>query len=426
MSQLFRVITDGVTAWTGRAIQQTIDQAAANGGGIVTVPAGTYLLDNAIRLRTGVHLMGETGAILKKIPSVSSLIPDYLGYGHYEITVAEPQKFHVGMGIHILDDLSMGFYTTVATIIGIDGERLFLDRMLNHDYGPAAKARAVSVFSLIEADQVSDVIIENLILDGNQAEETFALNGCRGAGLFIYQARRVAVRKVEIREFRGDALSFQQNIDITVEDCHLHHNTGGGIHPGSGSVRYLLQKNRIHDNGGCGIFYCLRTTHSICRSNLIENNAGIGISIGERDTDHLMANNTLRGQGGPGISFRMPTRRSGDRVCLLGNTLQGNCRREGSAEIEISPNLHWIHLLGNTLVPNGKPAISIGEGCTDIYIEGNTVSGRGQKTADVVGPHDTVRFTTPPKFPPVGPEALPPHGARHLGIENPGPPALKP
>jgi hypothetical protein len=318
----------------------------------------------------------------------------------------------------------MGFYTTVATIIGIDGERLFLDRMLNHDYGPGAKALAVSAFSLIEADQVADVAIENLILDGNRAEETFTLNGCRGAGLFIYQSRRIAVRKVEIREYRGDALSFQQNIDVSVEDCHLHRNTGGGIHPGSGSVRYLLQNNRIHDNGACGIFYCLRTTHSICRNNWIENNGEVGISIGERDTDHLIAGNTIRGQGGAGISFRLPTRRSGDRVCLLGNTLQGNCCREGSAEIEISANLHWIHLLGNTIVPNGKPAICIGEGCTDIYIGGNTVTGRGQKTTDVVGPHDTVRFTTPPTFPPLGPAALPADGARHLGIENPGPCAL--
>ncbi len=128
------------------------------------------------------------------------------------------------------------------------------------------------------------------------------------------------MRNVEIRNYRGDGLSFQQDIDVTVDGCHLHHNTGGGLHPGSGSVRYILQGNRIHDNGGCGIFYCLRTTHSLCRDNRIENNAGTGISIGERHTDHAITGNTIRGQGGAGISFRPPIRRSGDRFVLRCNS----------------------------------------------------------------------------------------------------------
>lgn len=425
LSQTLQVVNEGAEAWSGRVIQQAVNQASAKGGGTVAVPAGVYLLDNAVQLRSNVRLIGETGAILKKIPSVASAIPDYLGYGHYEITVAEPEKFHVGMGIHVLDDSAMGFYTTVATIVGIDGERLFLDRMLNHDYSPGANARAISAFSLVEADQAADVSIENLILDGNRLEETFALNGCRGAGLFIYRSHRVAVRNVEVRDFSGDAVSFQQDIDITVEHCRLHHNTGGGIHPGSGSVRYLLQNNRIYDNGACGIFYCLRTTHSICRNNLIENNGGIGISIGERDTDHLIAHNILRGQGGPGISFRKPTRRSGDRVRLQGNTLQGNCRKEGSAEIEIHPNLHWIHLAGNTIAPDRTAAISVGKDCTEIYIEGNTVAGRAQQAEDVAGYREAVKFAVPNAFPPLGPAAMPLDGARHLGIENSGARALQ-
>jgi hypothetical protein len=421
MSATIQGIRVDATAQTGTAIQKTIDQVAASGGGTVVIPAGTYFLDNAVHLRSGVHLIGEPGTILKKIPSVSSAIPDYLGYGHYEITVAEPEKFHVGMGIHVLDNHSPGFYTTVATIIGIEGERLFLDRMLNHDYHPGENARAVSAFSLLEADQVVDVVIENLVLDGNKAEETFSLNGCRGAGLFIYQSRRVAVRNVEIRNYRGDGLSFQQDIDITVDGCHLHHNTGGGLHPGSGSVRYILQGNRIHDNGGCGIFYCLRTTHSLCRDNLIENNAGTGISIGERDTDHAITGNTIRGQGGAGISFRPPTRCSGDRVVLKNNALHENCRLAGTAEIEIEDNLHWIHLEGNTITPAGKPAIRVGDHCSDIYIGNQSVSGHPLRPSDIAGTLDAVRFTPPLAFPAVGPDALPPNGALHLGVSSPGP-----
>lgn len=425
MSFSIQVSNDGAEAWSGRAIQHAIEQAAAHGGGTVVIPAGQYQLDNAVRLRSGVRLIGEPDVILKKIPSVSSPILDYLGYGHYEITVADPQKFKVGMGIHVLDNLSMGFYTTVATLIGIEGERLFLDRMLNHDYGPGAQALAVSAFSLIEADQVADVAIENFILDGNRAEESFTLNGCRGGGLFIYQSRRVAVRNLEIREYRGDAISFQQNIDVVIDHCQVHHNSGGGLHPGSGSVRYLIQNNRIHDNEGCGIFYCLRTTHSICRNNLIENNRQNGISIGERDTDHLIAHNLIRGHGEAGIAFRKPTRRSGDRVRLQGNTLENNCRRTGDAEIEIAAGLQWLHLTGNTIRPDGKPAIALGAGCSQIFIEGNRVADRPQRDEDVTGSRDAVSFAAPPSFPALGPSALPADGARHLGVAKPDPCALK-
>lgn len=432
----------GDEAWTNFALQRMVDEApgelaAAKRGGVVEVPAGEYRMYDALHLRSGVRVIGASGGsgvVLKKVPSVSSRIVDWLGYGHYEITVAEPEKFRVGMGVHIIDNQAMGFYTTVATIIGMEGERLFLDCMLHHDYSPGDGALAVSVYPLVEASGVTDASIEGVCLDGNKDEETFELNGCRGGGVFIYQSRGVAVRGVEVRNYRGDAISFQQNIDITVEDCHVHHNTGGGLHPGSGSVRYLLQNNWLHDNGGCGIFYCLRTTHSICRDNRIENNGQAGISIGERDTDHLVAGNTIRGQGGPGVLFRPITRRGGDRVKLEGNAIGGNCVRSGGAEIEVAAGLRRLHFVGNVFEPGDKPAIWIDEGCEEIYIEGNHVSGRelapedgGKEHSvlaapeDVGGRRELATFAAPVEFPALGPLALPPDGALHLGIKDPGP-----
>jgi len=419
MTQTIQVQMDGEGAGTNAAIQRAVDTAV--NGGVVEIPDGEYLMHNALHLRSGVCVVGEAGTVLKKTPSVSSRIIDYLGYGHYELTVNDPALFRVGMGIHVIDDHAAGFYTTVATIVGIAGERLLLDRPLNHDYSPAANARAISVFPLVEADNITGASIENLCIDGNKDQETFELNGCRGGGIFIYQSRRITARNVEVRNYRGDAISFQQNIDVTIDLCHIHHNTGGGMHPGSGSVRYLLKDNRIHDNGGNGIFYCLRTTHSICRDNLIENNRLAGISIGERDTDHLVAGNTIRGQGGPGVSFRLPARRSGDRVHLQANTLGGNCRNEGAAEIEIAPGLRQIHVTGNTIAPVKVPAISVGDGCAEIYIHDNLIAGRPQHDEDVAGRRDLVQFMPPNQFPPLGPSALPADGARHLNVDHPGP-----
>ncbi|MAE60873.1 MAG: hypothetical protein CMJ49_05880 [Planctomycetaceae bacterium] len=401
---------------TAATIQRAVDEMAGTGGGVVEVPAGTYRMENALRLRDGVRVVGEAGTVLEKAPSVASVIVDYLGYGHYELTVAEPEKFRVGMGVHVLDDKAFGFYTTVATIVGIDGERLFIDRMLNHDYAPADHARAVSAYSLVEMEGVSNAGIEGLTLDGNMDEETFTLNGCRGSGVFVLGSRSIEVCGVEVRNYRGDGIGFQQCVDVNVTACGVHHVTGQGLHPGSGTVRYVISGNHVHDNGGCGIFYCLRTTHSRCDRNTIERNGLDGISIGERDSDHLIEGNVIRENGGAGVLFREPMRRSGDRVRLRRNEIAANGKGEGRAEIDIAAGLREVWVESNAIRPESRPVICVGGPVEEVYVVGNTVDGREQRAEDVVGDSGGVRFESPVGFAEVGPEAAPKDGARHLGV----------
>jgi len=322
------------------------------------------------------------------------------------------------MGVHLLDDKAGGFYTTVATIVGKKGELLFIDRMLNHDYHPRANGRAVSVYPLVAADGVRDAAVEGLTLDGNYPKETFRLNGCRGGGVFLLRSRRVRIEGVEVRRYHGDAVSFQQCADIVVAGCHLHDNTGHGLHPGSGSVRYVMRDVRSHDNGGCGVYYCLRTTHSILTGCDLRDNGGAGISIGERDTDHLIASNRIRGNGSGGIDFRRPTRRGGDRVILRANAIGPNCTRRGRHEIVIPAGLRDVWVDGNEIdPPKGKgKAARAAAGCARISFVHNTVSGAAQTDKDVEAA-DGVSFEAPENFPAVGPAALPADGARHLAIE---------
>ena len=97
-------------------IQQAIN--SLTGPGTINIPKGVYRLRNALKLRDGVRLVGEPGAVLTRVPSVESRLLDYVGYGHYEISVEEPELFNIGMGIHVTADTAGGFYDTVATIIG--------------------------------------------------------------------------------------------------------------------------------------------------------------------------------------------------------------------------------------------------------------------------------------------------------------------
>lgn len=396
---------------TNQTIQKLIDDAAKRGGGTVTIPAGVYMLRNAIHLRSNVNLRGEGEVILRKVPSEASALALRVGYGHFEFRVKEPDRFQVGDGVLIRDSRAGGFYTTTATIVERDGDTFFIDRMFNHDYADNFEGIVESLHPLVEGLNVQNVKIENLTLDGNTAE-TRSLNGCRGGGIFLIQCRGVSIRNVRVGHYKSDGISFQQCIDIAVRDCEVHHCESAGLHPGSGSVRYVFENNHLHHNGRWGIFYCLRTTHSDCRKNLIEHNGLCGISIGERDTDHLIEGNTIRHNTGPSIDFRKPGVQSGDAVQIIGNTLGPN---DTDSDIIIPDGLRRIYIKGNTMQTRGA-AVEVGSAADQVTFIGNTVNGRQQTRDDVRGGVDRVSFAQcDPGFA-VGPAALEARGARHLMI----------
>jgi len=391
-------------------LQRAVDEVAKSGGGIVEVPAGVYQMRDALHLREGVLLLGESGVMLRKEPSVCSALAQVCGYGHYEFAVAEPEKFEVGMGVLLTDDEAGGFYTTQATITAREGDWFFIDRPFSHDYHPSRGGLVESLFSIVDGHNIRGAGLQELTLDGNEAE-TRMLNGCRGGGVFLLGCRDIEMRNIEVSHYNGDAISFQQCIDIKVQGCEIHQNSGGGLHPGSGSVRYLLSDNRIHDNGGDGIYYCLRTTHSRCEYNEIYHNGGVGISIGERDTDHLIVRNRIAGNGGAGIEFRAPMVQSGDHARVEKNRLAANCRNEGEAEIVVAAGLRDISISGNIIFAFRTAVLWVGENCENISFYDNHID-----ESDIIAGEPVLR-QAPDTLSEVGPEAAPVGAARHLGIE---------
>lgn len=333
------------------SLQRAVDDAAAAGGGTVEIPDGNYMMTNSLHLRSGVNVLGEGKAVLLKAPSISSPIADYLGYGHYEFTVSQPEKFKIGMGVHLTDHHANGFYETVATIIGKKGHSLFIDRMLNHDYNPHEGGLASTLFPLVAGYDIRNATVRGLVLDGNPAE-TRILNGCRGGGVFLLNCHNVLLDKLEVRNYRGDAVSFQQCTDIELTNCLLHDNRGSGLHPGSGSVRYIFRGNRVLNNTGCGLYYCLRTKYSLCEDNVLADNGLSGISIGERDTHHLIRGNIISGNGGSGILFRQFIHQGGDNVIIENNRLEHNCRSQKCNEISKSKGVNGLWMSGN--IVNGR------------------------------------------------------------------------
>jgi hypothetical protein len=445
-----RIGTGKFTGKDNHAIQSAIDHLASKGGGTVVIPRGTYKLIDAVHLRNGVNLKGEPGAILTNLPNIDLPIPNYIGYGKTEVTVAQPQKLRVGMGVQIFDKHAFGFYTTVGTITRIAGNRVFLSRRLVHDYNVNDGATLTTVHSIIEGDGVSDCTIDGLTLDGNAEHMTRSLTGCRGGGIFLIGCHRIVMRNTEVRNYKGDAISFQQCTDVIVDHCNLHHNTGGGLHPGSGSVRYILQNNESHHNGGFGIFYCLRTTHSITRNNQVHHNGQSGISVGERDTHHLLEANDIYDNDGPAVEFRPPLREGGDSVQLVGNTFRNNCAKRSNAEVVIPAGLNDVHLERNhfRLREGVERPVEVKASATKISAFQNLIDGQPQQADHFVVPRDLptdapnlwdaakpserklppitgkakhVSLKRPRKLTPVGPHALGDDGAFHLDVTKLGP-----
>ena len=167
MTQTFTVGQGEYIGSDNRVLQRAVDNAARAGGGVVEIPAGIYRMHNALHLRDNVQIVGEKNAILQKVPSVQSTLNQVAGYGHYEFSVSQPERFEIGMGVLLSDDNAHGFYTTAGTIKDRIGDYFYLDRPFAHDYRPNANAIATSVFSLIEGFGVRNCGVQNLVLDGN-------------------------------------------------------------------------------------------------------------------------------------------------------------------------------------------------------------------------------------------------------------------
>ncbi|MHB9024130.1 MAG: right-handed parallel beta-helix repeat-containing protein [Armatimonadota bacterium] len=405
---------------TNRVIQAAIDAVALSGGGTVQVLPGTYLLEDSLHLRDNVTLMGSgPETILQKAPERSSRLSADLGYGHYDVSLADPDLFEVGMGITIRDNNAGGFYETIATLTWRDDDRFGIDQMLNHDYSRRFEAEVYTSFAPISARFVNNVGVHNLVIEGNKEQNPHRLNGCRGGGVYFIGVKDAQVSQVTVRDLRGDGISFQQCRNIRIEDCVLENNTGHGLHPGSGSVGALMTGCTCRDNGFDGIFFCLRATYCRCESCTVSGSHMHGISIGGRDTHNAIRQCTIHDNGLSGIYFREADEAMAGHFTLIAeNTIRDNCTRDEDAEIFIPAPVHDVHILENVIErsPDRKPiyGLRMTNVVEQVTVFGNQFRGIFWENIQADCPPQALNTEEPHSELPVGPEAAPAGADRHL------------
>lgn len=364
-----------------RVLQAAVDYIASLGGGTVLIGPGTYEMRDSLHLRSRVTVKGTGGkTILRKAPSNISPLAMDGDFGEQQVTVEDPGGFHVGAGIAVWDDRSGGFHTTVARITGRRGNTFAIDKPLMADCLVSRNAKAATVFPVISGYDLRGARLEGVTIDGNKDANEY-LNGCRGAGIFLYRAHGTVIENCVVRDYNGDGVSFQQSNDVVVVGCESEGNAQLGFHPGSGSQRPRVRNCIARSNGTDGLFLCWRVRHGTFEGNVLEDNGRFGISIGHKDSDNLLARNQVRRNGSDGVFFRNEDApMAAHRNRLVENVIEDNGTSGTAAGIRIRGATSGLVFENNTIRdtrPDGnqtqKTGILIEERAGELTLEDNRI-----------------------------------------------------
>lgn len=367
-----------------RALQAAVDYVAGLGGGTVEIGAGEYLMRDSLHLRSHVTVKGTPGkTILRKAKGYTSPLKLDGDYGEEQITLADASGIQVGDGIYIWDKNAGGFHTTVARLTGQNGNAFTINLPLNSDYMVDGKAQAATVFPVVSGYHLDEARVQDLIIDGNKAENVY-INGCRGGGIFLYRCPGAVIERCTIRDYNGDGISFQQSNDVTVTDSLCEGNAGLGLHPGSGSQRPTVRGCVARNNTEDGLFLCWRVKYGIFEDNILEGNGRFGISIGHKDTDNLLRKNQVRGNHQAGIHFRNESEgMAGHRNRIEENIIENNGVAKPAPAIQVRGETRDL-VFKNNVIRDTRPeserkqlvAIELQEKVGAVTLEGNEISAK--------------------------------------------------
>ena len=186
--------------------------------------------------------------LLKEGSQTSKLAADSDWYDQ-EITLTDARGFRVGDGVCLRarNPDTKGLTVVKRTLVACSGNRFKLDRPLRENLWQLGEATASTLFPILSGENIADVVIEDITLDGNK-ENNANLDGNYAGCVFLQDCKQIALRGVTARRYNGDGISWQICHDVTVENCHSHDNAGLGLHPGSGSQRPVIRGNRLGDD----------------------------------------------------------------------------------------------------------------------------------------------------------------------------------
>ena len=346
-----------------RAIQSAVDYVRRMGAGTVKLTPGVFKLRNSIQLPSNLRLVGSgDDTVITKHASHTANIVDDSDWYDQEITLKSGHGFRVGDAVFIRGENAHNgdMEHLKRTLIARKGNRFKLNDGLRKNIWLSGKPNATSIFPLLTSEYTADVVIEDMVLDGNRANNE-NMNGNYGGCIFLQDCNRYAIRGVTTRNYNGDGISFQICHDVVIEKCKSYGNADLGVHPGSGSQRPIIRNNRL-ENNAIGIFWCWGVRYGLAEHNRIQGNTNYGISIGHCDTDNVMRQNDVIDSGKVGILFRNDTRGRdfwANRNLILNNRITNSGDSTGVA-IKLDGQTKDTKVIGNVISEDRGTAERIG------------------------------------------------------------------
>jgi hypothetical protein len=360
------------------------------GGGSVRVLPGKYVLRGSVHLRSGVRIVGSGGdSVITKIPSrTSKLLVDSDWYDQ-EITLAPGHGFEIGDSVCLrAKNAHYGNPEVLKRrLVARSGDRFKLDQPLKENYWQMGEPTANALFPLLTGEEIERIAIEHLTLDGDRANNA-NLDGNYAGCIFLQDCRTIQIRDVTARNYNGDGISWQICHDVVVEDCRSHDHAGLGLHPGSGSQRPIMRRNKLSGND-IGLFFCWGVKYGLAEDNVCDGNR-VGLSIGHRDTDNLIRGNRIENSRDVGVLFR-PER--GPTFCAHRNVIEQNTLLNNggptAAAVDVQGGTEDVTIRNNDLRDTRGPAertgIRLGAETQRITVADNRIDGFAMAVRDMKG-----------------------------------------
>jgi hypothetical protein len=377
-----------------KTIQAGIEYLHRLGGGTLRIGPGVYDLRNAIHLRPNIILQGcgeET--VLRKTPSVGTLLARDSDWFEYGVQVKDATGFIPGGGIMLRTRTGPGewqYDVLRATVTAIQGDVLFLDRLTKENFWTENAATATTVFPILTAENVDDVEVRDMVLDGNR-DNNAHVNGNFSGAVFIQHCNRWRLKDVVASNYNGDGFSFQVCDDIQFHRCCALDNADLGFHPGSGSQRPVFRQCVSRGNSQ-GIFFCWSVSDGLVEDCVLAENTRYGISIGHRDTDNTIKNCRIERNGEVGVLFRKEASafRCGSRNLIDHCVVSDNGTDASGIGIDIRGETQDITVRNTRLVDTTNEeqriGIRISQKAGRVVLQGNTYEGIISEVEDLRSP----------------------------------------
>ena len=186
---------------SNKAIQAAIESVARLGGGTVRILPGTYLLRGSLTLRSNVRLIGAgEETILTKPASVKTKLAADSDWFDQEITLADASGFEVGDSVCLRtrNPHHGGNEVRKRVLVARSGNRFKLDRALRENFWTLGESTCSTLFPLVTGEEVENLVVQNLVLDGNRANNE-NLDGNFGGCIFFQDVNQVLKQYMQMR-----------------------------------------------------------------------------------------------------------------------------------------------------------------------------------------------------------------------------------